>query len=144
MNKKPNIIIFNPDQYRSDALGHLGNKAVLTPNLDRIVEEDAVSFANAFCQIPVCTPSRCSFMSGWYSHVRGHRTMYHMMHEDEPVLLKTLKDKNGKFKLIIENQEDKEHIRLYDLKNDLWEVENIAEGNDETVESLKFALKEIR
>ena len=31
-------------------------------------------------------------MSGWYPHVRGHRTMFHMMQEDEPVLLKTLKD----------------------------------------------------
>ena len=33
-------------------------------------------------------------MSGWYPHVRGHRTMHHMMRPDEPVLLKTLKD-NG-------------------------------------------------
>lgn len=96
MSDKPNIIIFNPDQYRSDALGHLGNEAVVTPNLDRIIEDDAVSFANAFCQNPVCTPSRCSFMSGWYPHVRGHRTMYHMMHEDEPVLLQILKN-NGYF-----------------------------------------------
>ncbi|MBN2154318.1 MAG: sulfatase-like hydrolase/transferase, partial [Candidatus Lokiarchaeota archaeon] len=32
------------------------------------------------------------FMSGWYPHVRGHRTMYHMMQPDEPVLLRTLKD----------------------------------------------------
>ncbi len=94
--RKPNIIIFNPDQFRADALGHLGNKASVTPNLDGIVKTDAVSFRYAFCQNPVCTPSRCSFMSGWYPHVRGHRTMFHMMHEDEPVLLKTLKD-NGYF-----------------------------------------------
>ena len=31
-------------------------------------------------------------MSGWYPHVRGHRTMHYMLHEDEPVLLKTLKE----------------------------------------------------
>jgi len=91
---KPNIVIFNPDQFRSDALAHLGNSAAVTPNLDAIVRTDAVSFRHAYCQNPVCTPSRCSFMSGWYPHVRGHRTMYHMMHDDEPVLLKTLKD-NG-------------------------------------------------
>lgn len=30
-------------------------------------------------------------MSGWYPHVRGHRTMHHMMHPDEPVLLRTLR-----------------------------------------------------
>ena len=92
MNKRPNILIFNPDQFRADAVGHLKNEASYTPVLDRLVREDAVSFENAFCQNPVCTPSRCSFMSGWYPHVRGHRTMHHMMHEGEPVLLKTLKD----------------------------------------------------
>ena len=61
-----------------------------------MVQTDAVSFRNAFCQNPVCTPSRCSFMTGWYPHVRGHRTMFHMMRPDEPVLLKTLKE-NGYF-----------------------------------------------
>jgi arylsulfatase A-like enzyme len=98
MDNKPHIIIFNVDQWRSDVLGHLGNTAAKTPNLDKLVEEDAVSFRNAFCQNPVCTPSRCSFMTGWYPHVRGHRTMYHMLHLDhnEPNLLEVLRD-NGYF-----------------------------------------------
>ncbi|WP_226527244.1 sulfatase-like hydrolase/transferase [Metabacillus niabensis] len=91
MAKKPHIIIFNPDQWRGDVMGHLNNPAAITPNLDKMVEEDGVSFSSAFCQNPVCTPSRCSFMSGWYPHVRGHRTIYHMMQPDEPVLLRTLK-----------------------------------------------------
>jgi arylsulfatase A-like enzyme len=92
--KRPHILIFNPDQFRADALGHLGYPAAATPHLDRLARTDGVSFSHAFCQNPVCTPSRCSFMSGWYPHVAGHRTMFHMMHAHEPVLLKTLKD-NG-------------------------------------------------
>ena len=96
MPKQPHIIIFNPDQWRGDVMGHLGNPAAVTPNLDAIVASDAVSFRHAFCQNPVCTPSRCSFMTGWYPHVRGHRTMFHMLRPDEPVLLKYLKD-NGYF-----------------------------------------------
>ena len=92
MNCPPNIIIFNPDQWRGDVMGHLGNPAAVTPRLDQIVEKDAVSFRHAFCQNPVCTPSRCSFMTGWYPHVRGHRTMFYMLQPDEPVLLKILKD----------------------------------------------------
>ena len=92
MPKQPHIIIFNPDQWRGDVMAHLGNPAAVTPNLDRITESDAVSFRYAFCQNPVCTPSRCSFMTGWYPHVRGHRTMHHMLQPDEPVLLKQLKD----------------------------------------------------
>jgi arylsulfatase A-like enzyme len=91
MTKQPHIILINPDQWRGDVLGHLDNPAAPTPNLDRLVEGQAVSLANTFCQNPVCTPSRCSFMSGWYPHVRGHRTMYHMMQPDEPVLLRDLK-----------------------------------------------------
>ena len=96
--KKPNIIIFNPDQWRGDVLGHVGNPAAVTPNIDRLVQDEAVSFTSAFCQNTVCTPSRCSFMTGWYPHVRGHRTMHHMLHpeHDEPNLLKVLKD-NGYF-----------------------------------------------
>lgn len=92
MSKRPNIVLFNPDQWRGDVVGHMGNSAVSTPRIDSLVEDDAVSFRNAFCQNPVCTPSRCSIMTGWYPHVRGHRTMHHMLRQDEPCLLKTMKD----------------------------------------------------
>lgn len=92
MSRRPNILIFNPDQWRGDVMGHLGNAAAVTPNLDRFVADDAVSFRSAFCQNPVCTPSRCSFMTGWYPHTHGHRTMYHMLRSHEPVLLQRLRE----------------------------------------------------
>lgn len=94
MDTRPNIILFNPDEFRADGLRHLGNDAAVSPNIDAIIRVDGVSFGNAYCQNPVCTPSRCSFMSGWYPHVRGHRSMHYMMQEDEPVLLRILKE-NG-------------------------------------------------
>ena len=31
-------------------------------------------------------------MTGWYPHVRGHRTMFHMLQPDEPMLLRELKE----------------------------------------------------
>lgn len=92
MPRRPHLLLINPDQWRGDVLGHLGNPAARTPHLDALVADDAVSFRSAFCQNPVCTPSRCSFMTGWYPHTRGHRTMYHMLQPDEPCLLRTLKD----------------------------------------------------
>lgn len=94
--KKPHILIFNVDQWRGDTLAHMGNPAAVTPNLDKLAAEDGVSFSQAFCQNPVCTPSRTSFMTGWYPHVRGHRTMTHMLHEEhgEMNLLRLMK-KNG-------------------------------------------------
>lgn len=96
VTRKPNIIIFNPDSWRGDVLGHMGNAGAHTPVLDEMVATDSISFRYAFCQNTVCTPSRCSFMTGWYPHVRGHRTMYHMLQPEEPMLLRTLKQ-NGYF-----------------------------------------------
>lgn len=92
MTHKPHLVFVNVDQWRGDVLGHAGNPAAVTPNLDRLVSEEGVSFTNAFCQNPVCTPSRCSFMTGWYPHVRGHRTMFHMLQPEEPNLLRELKE----------------------------------------------------
>mgnify|MGYP002608799074 CR=1 FL=1 len=91
MNKRPNILIFNPDQMRADAIGHLGNAASITPYLDAFAASEAVSFRNAFCQNPVCVPSRCSFFTGLYPHVRGHRTMGHLLGQNESSLLMELK-----------------------------------------------------
>ena len=94
MTDRPHIVIFNPDQWRGDTLAHLGHPAVHTPHLDRLVATDAVSFRHAFSQATVCTPSRCSFMTGWYPHVRGHRTMHRMLHPGlgETNLLKVLRE----------------------------------------------------
>lgn len=89
---RPNIIIFNPDEMRADVLGHLGSRTGATPNLDSFVEQDAVSFGQAYCQNPVCVPSRCSFLTGLYPHVFGHRTMEHAIDGECDPMLKELKD----------------------------------------------------
>lgn len=92
MSKKPNIIIFNPDEMRWDTMGHMGNPAAVTPNLDAFARNEAVSFSNAYCQNPVCVPSRCSFFTGLYPHTTGHRTMGYLLRENETTLLKELKN----------------------------------------------------
>lgn len=92
MAKRPHIIIFNPDEMRGDALAHLGNPASITPNLDAFAANEAVSFGQAYCQNPVCVPSRCSFFTGLYPHVRGHRTMSHLLRPGETSMLKELKE----------------------------------------------------
>lgn len=93
MDKRPHIIIFNPDEMRSDCLAHLGqNKAAKTPFLDEFARTEGVSFRNAFCQNTVCVPSRCSFFTGLYPHVGGHRTMQHLLRSHESSLFSELKD----------------------------------------------------
>jgi arylsulfatase A-like enzyme len=70
-----NFIIINPDEWRADYAGCYGHPVVQTPNLDRLAAE-GTRFENAFVQHTVCSPSRCSFMTGWYPHVRGHRSLW--------------------------------------------------------------------
>lgn len=85
-----NIIYFNPDQMRADFLGCYGHPLAKTPNIDRLAAQ-GVRFDNCHVQHTVCTPSRCSFMTGWPPHVRGHRTLWHPLQPDEPNTLKYLK-----------------------------------------------------
>ncbi len=91
MTRKPNIVYFLGDQMRADSLHHLGCEASQTPNFDALASE-GVSFQNAYCQNPVCVPSRCSFLTGLYPHTTGHRTIHYMQNEGEPNFLKTMKD----------------------------------------------------
>jgi arylsulfatase A-like enzyme len=90
MSARPNIIFFVPDSYRGDVLNHQGNGGAVTPNLDAVISNGGVSYKNAFAQNPVCTPSRCSFMTGWYPHTHGHRSMKNMLKPHEPNLFKVL------------------------------------------------------
>ncbi len=85
-----NLIYFNPDQMRADFAACYGHPIAKTPNLDRLAEQ-GTRFDQCHAQHTVCTPSRCSFMTGWYPHVRGHRTLWHPLQRDEPNTLKYLK-----------------------------------------------------
>ena len=63
---RPNVLLFCTDQQRFDTIRALGNPHIRTPNLDRLVGE-GVAFTNAYCQTPICTPSRASYMTGCYA-----------------------------------------------------------------------------
>ncbi len=68
---RPNILWICTDQQRYDTIAALNNPYAHTPNLDRLVAE-GVSFERAYCQSPICTPSRASFLTGMYpSSVHG-------------------------------------------------------------------------
>lgn len=69
---RPNILWYCTDQQRFDTIGALGNSFVRTPTIDQLVH-DGVAFTHAYCQSPICTPSRSSFMTGMYP-ARVHNT----------------------------------------------------------------------
>ncbi len=62
---RPNILWICTDQQRYDTIGALNNAQVHTPNIDSLVQS-GVSFERAYCQSPICTPSRASFLTGMY------------------------------------------------------------------------------
>ena len=88
---RPNFVVFIPDQLRYDALGCSGNPQSQTPNIDALAAR-GTRFENAYVQHSVCSPSRVSFLTGWYPHTRGHRTLGHLLKPWEPNLLRILKD----------------------------------------------------
>ncbi len=84
-----NIILFVPDEMRADAL-HCYGAPIQTPNFDRLAAE-GVRFDNCFVQFPVCSQSRCSFLTGWPASVHGHRSLSYLLRPDEPNLFRYLK-----------------------------------------------------
>jgi len=67
---RPNIVFVLVDDLRWDALSCMGHPVAKTPNIDRIAKE-GVLFKNFFVSIPLCSPSRSSFLTGQYAHTTG-------------------------------------------------------------------------
>ncbi|MCB8944186.1 MAG: choline-sulfatase [Ardenticatenaceae bacterium] len=59
----PNILFIMADQMTATALPFYGRSLTQTPHLSALADEGVV-FANAYCNSPLCAPSRFSMMSG--------------------------------------------------------------------------------
>jgi choline-sulfatase len=61
-----NLLLVLADEHTSAVCGPYGSSLAETPALDRLAAEGCV-FENAYCNAPMCVPSRLSFISGRYS-----------------------------------------------------------------------------
>ena len=68
--RKPNLILFLPDQQRADTLACYGGVKFHAPNLNKLASESVV-FERTYVTHPVCTPSRSSLMTGTWPHING-------------------------------------------------------------------------
>ena len=92
-----NVVFLFSDEHSASATGYSGHRVVQTPNLDRLAEQ-SYTFDNAYCNSPICTPSRLSMLTGRYPHQieawdlgaianpDRHRTWGHHLPDYETVL----------------------------------------------------------
>ena len=62
-----NVLLIMSDEHRRDAMSCAGHPIVRTPNLDELAKE-GTRFTNAYCNSPLCIPSRASFATGQHVH----------------------------------------------------------------------------
>ena len=67
--QQPNILLIISDDLNT-RIGPYLDIEEHTPNLDRLAQE-GVKFSKAYCQYPLCGPSRASLMSGLYTETNG-------------------------------------------------------------------------
>ena len=61
--RRPNIVVIMADQLAPHFVGAYGHPVAKTPNIDALAEK-GMRFDAAYCNSPLCAPSRFAFMSG--------------------------------------------------------------------------------
>jgi len=87
--KRPNVLFLFTDQHNASVLGSAGNPMVATPSLDRLSSESVV-FQQAYCQNPLCVPSRTSLMNGQYCRTHAIYENQDVMEPNSPTFPRTL------------------------------------------------------
>ncbi|MCH2180906.1 MAG: sulfatase [Mariniblastus sp.] len=95
--ERPNVLFIAADDMNCD-LSAFGNGQVLTPNLERLCKM-GVRFDRAYCQQPLCGPSRASLMTGLRPDTLDMHTLKHELRQKNPdvVTLGQLFRNNGYF-----------------------------------------------
>jgi choline-sulfatase len=87
----PNIVWICADDHAPYVIGAYGNQQVRTPNLDKLATQ-GMRFDRAYCNSPVCTASRQSFLTGCYPRTIGVTQLRTPLSEGEVTLAEILKD----------------------------------------------------
>ena len=62
-----NVLVVMSDEHSRRVLGCYGHSMIRTPHLDRLAAR-GVRFSDAYCNVPICVPSRACFATGRYIH----------------------------------------------------------------------------
>lgn len=79
--RRANLLFLCSDQHQAAASGCYGHEQAQTPHIDEIAAE-GVRFEQAFCQSPVCVPSRGSIITGNYASRHGAKILQDALSSD--------------------------------------------------------------
>ncbi|HSW44491.1 MAG TPA: sulfatase-like hydrolase/transferase [Phycisphaerae bacterium] len=85
-----NVLMIVGDDHQNDVVGCYGNKLARTPSLDRLAAQGA-RFDRAYCNTPICTPSRQSFLCGRYPQAVGVTSLTQALDDDQITLAERLR-----------------------------------------------------
>ena len=82
MPRAQNTIFILSDEHNRNIAGCYGHPFIRTPNIDQLAAR-GTRFTNAYCNSPICVPSRASLATGQYVHRIGcwdNAIPYHGQH----------------------------------------------------------------
>ena len=80
---RPNILYIHTDQHTPFVTGCYGDPIVETPNLDWLASR-GVTFDAAYCNSPICVPSRMAMLSGLHPYQSRVWTNEHSLDSSIP------------------------------------------------------------
>ena len=93
--RRPNILLLLSDEHSHRFMGHMpvaaGGEPIVTPAFDRLAAQGTV-FTDAYCQMPLCTPSRLCLLTGRHVRGAGAWTNESVLRPELPTLPGTLRD----------------------------------------------------
>jgi choline-sulfatase len=88
--RRPNFLFLIADDHAAYAMAADGSRIAETPHLDRLASE-GTRFARHYCNSPVCTPSRQSFLTGQMPHAAGVTRLPTPLAENKPTIARQLR-----------------------------------------------------
>jgi uncharacterized sulfatase len=82
--QRPNILWISTEDMSLN-LGCYGDSDAITPTLDKLAK-DGIRYTNSFASAPVCTPSRCSIITGMYASSLGAQHLRNSIVKPEHIL----------------------------------------------------------